>query len=341
VRTARVRGVLTVAGIAASVLLAPRALAHHSPARYDMQAMHTVEGTITEYEWGNPHVYLSVRENGSGRVWVVEAFPSTAMKQYGWSKDTFALGERVVVAGHPARNPESTALFLQAARKATSIAWMYDAGGAVAAPPPAAPQTFKAASLEGTWQTSVGPTFGQFFGPGVAQLGTPQGAAAVAEFRDDTANPGLQCVPFAVPVYMILPGFFSIDVRGDAVVIRGEDAAVERVVHLDVTTHDGAPASVQGHSIGRWDDGALVVDTGAFAPHRLGNAAGLPSGTAKHLVERFALNAQGGLSYSFTLEDPEYLKAPITGAADWLYRPDVEFVATPCDRSNARRFLSE
>ena len=246
-----------------------------------MQAVHTVEGTITEYEWGNPHVYLSVRENGSDRVFVVEAFPSTAMKQYGWSKDTFALGERVVVAGHPGRNPESTALFLQAARKASSTAWLYDAGGAVAAPPPAAPQTFKAASLEGTWQTSVGPTFGSFFGPAVAQLGTPQGAAAVAEFRDDTANPGLQCVPFTAPVYMILPGFRSIDVRADAVVIRGEDAAVERVVHLDVATHDGAPASVQGHSIGRWDDGALVVDTAGFAPHRLGNGGRLAVGRAQ------------------------------------------------------------
>jgi hypothetical protein len=178
-------------------------------------------------------------------------------------------------------------------------------------------------------------------GRAVAVLGSPQGAAAVAVVRDDTLTPGLVCVPFATPFYMILPGFFSIDVRGDAVVIRGEDAAVERVVHLDVATHDGAPASVQGHSIGRWDDGALVVETAAFAPHRLGNAAGLPSGTGKHLVERFALNAQGGLTYSFTLEDREYLKAPITGTADWLYRPDVAFVATPCDRSNARRFLAE
>ena len=51
-----------------------------------MQAQRTVQGSITEYDWGNPHVYLSVRETGSGRVWVIEAFPSTAMKQYGWAK---------------------------------------------------------------------------------------------------------------------------------------------------------------------------------------------------------------------------------------------------------------
>jgi len=339
-QTVRVRRVLNAAGIAASVLLARHALAHHSPAGYDMQAQRTVEGTITEYEWGNPHVYLSVRENGSDRVWIVEAFPSTAMKQYGWTKDTFALGERVVVSGHPGRNPARTVLFLQGARKANSTAALYEANGAVAAPPPAPSQTFRASSLAGTWSSSVGPAFGNFFGPAVAQLATPQGAAAVAEFGD-TANPGLECVPFAPPVYMILPGFRSIEVRADTVVIRGEDAAVDRLVHLDATSHAGAAPSVQGHSIGRWDNGTLVVDTASFSPHRLGNGAGLPSGARKHLLERFALNARGGLTYTFELDDAEFLKERVAGATEWLYRPDVEYTATPCNRDNAHRFLAE
>jgi hypothetical protein len=180
-----------------------------------------------------------------------------------------------------------------------------------------------------------------FFTPGVAQLATPAGVAAITEFRDADANPGLDCVPFASPPYMILPGFRSIELRDDAVVIRGEDAAVERVVHLNVANHDGAAPSVQGHSIGRWENGALVVDTARFGPHRLGNGAGLPSGAAKHLVERFALNAEGGLTYSFEVEDAEYLKERVTGTAQWLYRPDVEYTPTPCSRDNAQRFLAE
>jgi hypothetical protein len=98
---------------------------------------------------------------------------------------------------------------------------------------------------------------------------------------------------------------------------------------------------VQGHSIGRWDNGVLVVDTASFTPHRLGNGAGLPSGARKHLVERFALSAQGGVTYSFELADPEFLKEPVTGTAEWLHRPDVDFTATPCSTDNARRFLAE
>ena len=53
------------------------------------------------------------------------------------------------------------------------------------------------------------------------------------------------------------------------------------------------------------------------------------------------MNAQGGLTYSFELEDPEFLKQTLTGATEWLYRPDVDYLPTPCDRENAQRFLAE
>lgn len=337
---AEVRAIRLLAAFAVATVAALDALAHHSPAGYDMQQQRTVEGTITEYEWGNPHVYISVRENGAERVWVVEAFPSTAMKQYGWSAETFVPGDRVTVVGNPGRSAARSVLFLRAVRKADAAAALYDAGGAIAPPARPPPAVFRATGLAGTWMTSVGPSFGRFFGAAVGQLGTPQGAAAVTEYRD-TANPGIDCVPFPAPLYMILPGFRSIAVRVDTVVIHGEDAAVERVVHLDVTTHDGAAPSVQGHSIGRWEDGALVIDTTHFTPHRLGNGAGLPSGVRKHLVERFAVSPDDGLMYSFELEDPEFLREPVTGTSQWQYRPDVEYLPTPCDRDNARRFLAE
>jgi hypothetical protein len=98
---------------------------------------------------------------------------------------------------------------------------------------------------------------------------------------------------------------------------------------------------VLGHSIGRWESGVLVGDTALFEPHRLGNGAGLPSSARKHLVERFSLNAEGGLTYGYELEDPEFLKERVAGTAQWVYRPDVEFTPTPCDRENAKRFLEE
>src|SRR5688500_6551197 len=154
-----------------------------------MQARRTVEGTLDAYGWGNPHVYVSVRENGGERVWIVEAYPSTAMKQYGWAPDTFVRGEPVVVVGAPGRDATRSILFLRMIRKADSTVALYDAGNEVAAPPSTPAEIFRATSVSGTWMSTVGPIFGKFFGPGVAEAATPQGASAVAEFLD-TANPG-------------------------------------------------------------------------------------------------------------------------------------------------------
>jgi len=330
----RKRGWLAAASL--TVFAAAQAGAHHSPAAYDMQAQVTVAGTVADYEWGNPHVYISVREDGGGRTWVVEGLPSTAMKQYGWSPQTLTAGERVVIVGNPGRNAVRSVLYLRTLRKADAV--LYDAA-VVFAPSSRPAAAARASGLAGTWSTQVGPAFLQFLGNQASLPMTPKGAAAMAEFVD-TVNPGRDCVPFSAPIYMLLPGFRSIEVRDDVVLVRGEDAAVERVVHLGAT-HAGATASVQGHSVGRWEGAELVVDTTHFAAHRIGNGGALPSGAEKHLVERFALASEGGLTYGFVLEDPEYLTAPVTGSTQWTYRPDVPFAATPCSPENARRFLAD
>ncbi len=170
-------------GVASIALWAPVAFAHHSPAGYDLQAQRTIEGTVTEYDWGNPHVYLSVRENGSDRVWVVEAFASTAMKSYGWSPQTLVAGDRVVVVGNPGRNPDRTILFLRTVRKADADAPLFDAAVALAPVTRPAAAAVRADGLAGTWSTLVGPAFAALIPPGVFQHTTPQGAAAIAAFR--------------------------------------------------------------------------------------------------------------------------------------------------------------
>ena len=151
-------------------------------------------------------------------------------------------------------------------RKADADASVFDAAVALApVTRPAAGSPSAPDGLAGTWSTLVGPAFAALIPPGVFQHTTPRGAAAITAFRDN-AGPAPECVPFPAPMYMVLPGFGRIELRPDAVILRGEDGGVERVVHLDVSTHAGAAPSIQGHSIGRWDDGALVVDTALFEP---------------------------------------------------------------------------
>jgi hypothetical protein len=151
------------------------------------------------------------------------------------------------------------------------------------------------------------------------------------------------CVAVGAPQLMLYPHLIDIALDEKTAVFTLDWMGVQRVVHLDITEHPANLApSEQGHSIGRWEGGALVIDTLGFAAHREGLGFGLPSGLGKHLVERLALDPNGRhLNYEIMAEDPEYLTEPIHAAAKWEYRPDLEPSGAECDLESARRYLEE
>jgi hypothetical protein len=344
---------------AASLLAAATAVAHHSPAAFDMTRQVKIVGTVASFEWANPHAYLSLRDDADGRTWLIELVSPSALKQFGWTAATLAKGDRVTVMASPSRTPERSTAFLQSIEKAGNVLYANALPGTGAGPPNAgspggppqnaagAPQPGgapapRAQSVAGTWATLPGPALGQLLGAASKLPTTPRGAAAISSFTDAAANPSRDCVPYAAPLYMILPVFRRIEIAGDTIVIRGEEGSVDRTVHTNRSTHAGGAVSVLGDSIGRFEGDALVVDTALFAEHAMGNAAGLPSSTRKHLAERFELTPdRAALTYTFTLEDPEYLTAPVQGTARWAYRPDVTYAPIACELENARRFLQD
>ena len=71
---------------------------------------------------------------------------------------------------------------------------------------------------------------------------------------------------------------------------------------------------------------------------------GVPSGAAKHLVERLVLTAdRRHIDYSFTLEDPEYLVEPVSFSSVWEHHPELSISSDdePCDPEIAARFLED
>ncbi len=169
---------------------------------------------------------------------------------------------------------------------------------------------------------------------------TAKGAEGLAAYDDRTMNPQLQCVPRVAPWLMIFTGVHMIELDDDIVLIRTEYDSVDRTVHMNVASHEGAQVTRQGHSIGWWEGDVLVVDTTNFADNNSGNARGIPSGSQKHLVERFELDPdRRSLIYRFELEDPEYLAMPVTGEFQSRYRPDLGLVRVPCDVETAGRFV--
>jgi hypothetical protein len=66
----------------------------------------TIEGTVTEYIWANPHVYVKVdAKDASGKTvnWVLEGQTVVNQANAGWTKDMFKPGDHVLIDARPAK----------------------------------------------------------------------------------------------------------------------------------------------------------------------------------------------------------------------------------------------
>ena len=81
--------------------------AHHGTAVYDTSRIVTVKGTVVEFVWSNPHVFVKVDtkdENGNIVRWDLEAQNPITETDLGWTKNTFKPGDEVELDVEPAKN---------------------------------------------------------------------------------------------------------------------------------------------------------------------------------------------------------------------------------------------
>ncbi len=89
------------------------ALAHHSfAAEYDAGKKVELKGTVTKFEWTNPHAhfYLDVTDP-SGKVenWNLELASPNMMVRNGWRRTSLKEGDKVVVVASRAKDGTTTA----------------------------------------------------------------------------------------------------------------------------------------------------------------------------------------------------------------------------------------
>lgn len=89
------------------VLLAPSHAHHGFANHFDPAREETIEGTVTRFDFVNPHakIYLRVAgANGETEDWIVETSGASEFLRNGpMSADTIQVGDRVRILGHPAR----------------------------------------------------------------------------------------------------------------------------------------------------------------------------------------------------------------------------------------------
>ena len=102
-----IKAQLTVLVLCMGLLASEPLLAHHSTAMYDMANPVTVTGTVTKFEWTNPHafVYVDVKnEKGEIEHWEVEMMSLNHLKSYGWMHNTVKPGDVISCTGGRAKS---------------------------------------------------------------------------------------------------------------------------------------------------------------------------------------------------------------------------------------------
>jgi len=329
---------------ASAVLAAVSAHAHHSALIFDRDSVVAFEGTVTQFGWANPHVYIHVAtDDGSGGTleWELETDATPILTRSGWSRDSLAPGERVLVRANPDKNP---------ARKHALLVSITKQDGQVLAArsyflrKDSDPRNATGAtSLAGVWELNFADYTGFYEVWDGLQL-TEAGIASGESYDVLRDSPEAQCIAIPSPGVLVAPYLNEIVLGDDRILIRNERWNLERIVHMNTREH---PADVeptnQGHSIGWWEGDTLVVDTVAFEHHRspiLGR--GVESGPNKHVVERYTLSEDGSqIAIDFVLEDPDYIAEPFASRVIWHYAPHFEMLGFGCDIENSSRYTQQ
>jgi len=106
-------GLITASFATLSLFAALPAAAHHSHAMYNPNVRMTVEGTVKEYIWANPHVWVYVEipdENGQPVEWILESGAPASLTRSGWSPQSMKPGDLVTVTFGPLKDGTSGGL---------------------------------------------------------------------------------------------------------------------------------------------------------------------------------------------------------------------------------------
>ena len=81
--------------------------AHHAVSAYDRDRTVSISGTVTRWQFINPHsgIWLEVEQDDGSLVEWAGEFQSVQdlYRFFGWNKDTFQPGDEVTIVGNPDR----------------------------------------------------------------------------------------------------------------------------------------------------------------------------------------------------------------------------------------------
>jgi Family of unknown function (DUF6152) len=320
------------------------AAAHHSTvAIYDSSRTVEVTGVVQEISWRNPHGRMLLRaldEAGSAVDWEIEMPAVVVLRIYGIRSDFIDVGDRVTVAGLPARRsgPEMNARnvllasgyelafgdntpYFPAGKNGNLIGHSFDDSNVDEA-------IAKADGIFRVWATNMSDSaaFPMFKG------GYPLNAAAeavVAEWNPFD-NDLIRCGTKGQPLIMITPAPIEFVRDGDTILMRIEEYDSLRVIHLDPEAQAPDEPTQMGFSRGRFEGETLVVETDHLKAQYF-DPDGVPQSESMRTVERFTPNeAYDRLDYRITVTDPVYFTEPFDLTRYFVWKPEMSVHPYEC-----------
>jgi len=81
--------------------------AHHSFTMFDMTQRITLVGTVTGFEWTNPHAYIEIDvpdEKDGVKHWSIELGSPSILQQSGWKFSSLKKGDKATLIINPLKN---------------------------------------------------------------------------------------------------------------------------------------------------------------------------------------------------------------------------------------------
>jgi Family of unknown function (DUF6152) len=105
---------LGIAGIVVATSAIP-AIAHHSFAMFDGEKVITLEGTLKDFQWTNPHSWILMMANdteGKPVQWAIEMGGPAGLARQGWRPKTLTPGMQIRAVIHPLRDGAAGGQFM-------------------------------------------------------------------------------------------------------------------------------------------------------------------------------------------------------------------------------------
>ena len=124
---------IVILGFVVISMLPVFVLAHHSTAEYTNN-LTTVEGSVVEYRWRNPHVTVVwdvTDANGKVVRWRGELASISTLMGHGLTKNSLKPGDAVKMSVYPSKagTPESVIQYIQRKDGSVVLGWSQQAGG--------------------------------------------------------------------------------------------------------------------------------------------------------------------------------------------------------------------